>query len=149
MTAAIWLSRNLQEGFAITGHAHDWVMGLWNAIQVFDDMADGDFPDRENLLAMIADTLCNMPANPFFRAHMDTLCPLIAVAILKWKAADDAEREGKPNETSFVWRAGFYDIILAVVQLVHGEEVAKDAAQHVMRLYGENYADYHEEFYHA
>jgi hypothetical protein len=149
MTAALWLSRNLQEGFAIKGHAHDWVMGLWNAIQVFDDMADGDFPDREDLFACVADTLCNMPMNPFFRVHQDTLIPLLAVALMKWRGADDAERAGNPNETSFVWRAGFYDIILAVVQLVHGAEVAKDAAQHVMKLYGENYAEYRKEFSNA
>lgn len=149
MSATFWLSRNLQEGFGITGHAHDWLMSLWNAIQVFDDMADGDAPDRENLIAAIADTLCNMPINPFFQAHMGVLVPLMAVAILKWKAADDAEREGQCSEMSFVWRAGFYDIVLAVVQLVHGDEVAKDAARHVMRLYGENYADYVEEFHHA
>jgi hypothetical protein len=124
-------------------------MSLWNAIQVFDDMADGDFPDRENLFACIADTLCVMPANPFFRANQDTLTPLVAVALLKWRASDDAEHNGTPSETSFVWRAGFYDIVLAVVQIVHGLDVAKDAAQHVMRLYGESYAKYQEEFTHA
>ena len=124
-------------------------MSLWNAIQVFDDMADGDFPDRENLLATIADTLVNMPANPFFQANAGTLLPLLAVSILKWRAADDAEIGGTPNEMSYAWRAGFYDVVLAVVQIVHGFEVAKDAAQYVMNLYGENYADYAKEFTHA
>ncbi len=149
MSATYWLSKNLQEAFAITGAPHDWLMSLWNAIQVFDDMADGDMPERENLIACIADTLVNMPANPFFREHAGTLLPLVAVAILKWRAADDVELQGKPSEMSYAWRAGFYDIVLAVVQLVHGFETAKDVAQHVMGLYGENYADYHEEFYHA
>jgi hypothetical protein len=149
MTAALTLSRHLQDGFAIKGHAHDWLMSLWNAIQVFDDMADGDFPERENLFACVADTLCNMPANPFFQVHAQTLVPLLAVALLKWRAADDVERDGSPSEASFIWRAGFYDIILAVVQLVHGQEVARDMAQHVMNLYGETYADYVKEFSHA
>lgn len=149
MTAALWLSRNLQESFAITGDAHDWVMGLWNAIQVFDDMADGDFPDREDLFACIADALVNMPANPFFQQHARTLLPLMAIALLKWRASDDAEREGNPSEVSFVWRAGFYDIVLAVIQLVHGQAIAREIAHHVMNLYGEKYADYVEEFTHA
>lgn len=149
MNAAYWLSKNLKEAFSITGDAHDWLLSLWNAVQVFDDMADGDFPERESLIAAIADTLVNMPGNPFFRAHCDTLLPLLAIALLKWKAADDVELQGKPTEMSYAWRAGFYDIVLAVVQLVHGFEVAKDAAQYVMNLYGENYADYHEEFAHA
>ncbi|MGL5361355.1 MAG: hypothetical protein ACRDBH_00625 [Bosea sp. (in: a-proteobacteria)] len=148
MSATYWLSKHL-DSFAIRDDAHSWLMALWNAIQVFDDMADGDHPDRENLITAVADTLVFMPANPFFRANMGTLLPLVAVAILKWRAADDAEIAGEPSETSFVWRAGFYDIVLAVVQIVHGFEVAKDAAQHVMNLYGENYADYRKEFIHA
>jgi hypothetical protein len=148
MSATYWLSKHL-DTFAIRGEAHDWLMALWNAIQVFDDMADQDFPDRENLITAVVDTLVFMPANPFFRSNMDTLLPLLAVAILKWRAADDAEIAKQPSEMSFVWRAGFYDIVLAVVQIVHGFEVAKDAAQHVMKLYGENYADYCKEFTNA
>lgn len=149
MSATYWLSKNLQDTFAVRGDAHDWLMSLWNAIQVFDDMADGDAPDREDLLAAVADTLVNMPANPFFRAHAETLLPLVAVAILKWRASDDAEIAHEPSEMSYAWRAGFYDVVLAVVQLVHGFEVAKDAARHVMSLYGESYATYCEEFTHA
>lgn len=144
-----WLSKNLRESFHIEGDAHDWLMMLWNAIQVFDDMADGDFPERESLMDAIADTLCNMPANPFFEANKGALLPLMAIAILKWKASDDAERKGEHNETSYVWRAGFYDIVLAVVQIVHGQHVAMDAAEYVMRLYGEKYADYKQEFNNA
>ena len=144
-----WLAHNLEESFHIKGDAHDWLMGLWNAIQVFDDMADGDFPSRDNLMTAISDTLCIMPANPFFRAHADTLLPLVAVAILKWKASDDAERKGNPSEMAYAWRAGFYDIVLAVVQIVHGHDVAMQAAVDVMRLYGEKYADYSEEFKNA
>ncbi len=146
MNAAHWLSKNLREGFAIHDDAHDWLMELWNVIQVFDDMADGDFPDRENLIAALCGSLCLMPANPFYRAHQHTLIPLVAVAILKWKASDDAERDGKASEMSYAWRAGFYDIVLAVVQIEHGRDVAMDAAQHVMRLYGESFADYEKEF---
>ncbi len=149
MSATYWLSTNLKDAFSIHGDAHDWLMSLWNAIQVFDDMADGDHPDREDLLAAIGDVLVLMPGNPFFRANMDALLPLVAVAILKWKAADDVERGGKPSEMSYAWRAGFYDIVLAVVQIVHGREVALDMAQYVMNLYGESYAEYHGEFYHA
>jgi hypothetical protein len=149
MNASHSLSRNLKEAFAIHGDAHDWLMALWNAIQVFDDMADGDFPDREDLIQAVCDTLCLMPGNPFFQAHSETLLPILAMQIYKWKAADDAEREGSPTEMSFAWRAGFYEVVLCVVQLVHGRQVAMDAARHVMNLYGENYADYVMEFSHA
>lgn len=149
MSAAHWLSKNLSEGFGITDDAHDWLMELWGVIQVFDDMADGDFPARDELLAALVSSLCTMPANPFFRAFQDELIPLMAVAILKWKASDDAERAGEAGAMSYAWRAGFYDIVLAVVRLVHGDAVAMEAAQHVMRLYGETFDDYQREFRNA
>jgi hypothetical protein len=48
-----------------------------------------------------------------------------------------------------MWRAGYYDIILTVVQLCHGQEVAKESAHLIMRMYGEKYEDYLEEFSNA
>ena len=112
-------------------------------------MADGDFPDRDNLVDTICDTLVNMPSNPFFLRHAETLLPLMAVAILKWKASDEAEKAGEANETSFVWRAGYYDIVLAVIQLVHGQKVALDVCREAMKLYGEPFAAYQKEFNNA
>lgn len=149
MSAEFWLSKNLKDSFAIPDDAREWLLSLWNAIQIFDDMMDGDFPDRDKLTDAVCDTLVNMPSNPFFLSHAATLLPLMATAILKWKAADDAERAGEADETSFVWRAGYYDIVLAVIQLVHGQQVALDVCQQAMKLYGEKYADYQEEFKHA
>lgn len=73
----------------------------------------------------------------------------MAVNILKWQASDRAEREGHADAMSFVWRAGFYDIVLMVVQLCHGRQVAQSCAHHVMGLYGEKLDDYLKEFNHA
>ena len=126
-----------------------WLLGLWNAIQVFDDIADGDAIDRDDLNAAISDTLVNMPANPFFQQHAAVFIPLLAVAILKWQASDKMERAGAANEVSFVWRAGFYDIVLAVVQVCHGQAVALDMCDKIAGLYGETYADYTKEMSNA
>ena len=68
------------------------------------------------------------------------------MAILKWKASDEAERAGNPSAMSFVWRAGFYDVVLAVVQIVHGTDAAMQIAVNVMSLYGETLPDYMQEF---
>lgn len=140
-----WLSKNLKEVFALPDDAREWLLGLFNAIQVFDDMADGDHPDRDSLDTAIADTLVNMPGNPFFQQHWQALLPLLAVQILKWQASDRKERAGEADEVSFVWRAGFYDIVLAVVQLVHGEAVALDVCDKVASLYGEKFPAYVQE----
>lgn len=141
-----WLSRNLNETLALPDDARAWLMSLWNVVQVFDDMADGDFPDRDKLDIAIFDAIVAMPANLFFNQHKAALLPLLAVAILKWKAADTAERAGTPTAMSYVWRAGFYDIVLACVQIIHGTENAMQIAASVMALYGETLPDYLKEF---
>lgn len=141
-----WLSRNLREVFELPDEPHDWLMALWNLIQVFDDMADGDQSSREELDCAILDSLVNMPSNPFYQQHSETLLPLLAVAFLKWKASDMAERAGEADEVSFVWRASYYDIVLAVVQIVHGQQVAMHVCRDVMKLYGESYSSYIAEF---
>ena len=42
--------------------------------------------------------------------------------------------------------AARWTVVLAVVLLAHGPEAALRAAQHVMALYGETFAQYCEEF---
>lgn len=147
--AEFWLSRNLKETLALPDDAREWLMALWNVVQVFDDMADGDFPERDRLDAAIYDAIVGLPNNGFFQRHSVILLPLLAVAILKWKASDAAERAGSPSPVSFVWRAGFYDIVLAAVQIAHGVDNAMQMAGSVMALYGEKLPDYLAEFGHA
>lgn len=144
--AEFWLSRNLKDSFALPDDAREWLLALWNLTQVFDDMADGAQPDRDKLDVAIYDGLVAMPSNAFFRQNQAFLLPLLAVAILKWKAADTAECAGEPGATAFVWRAGFYDIVLAVVQIVHGFDNAALMSAGVMKLYGEDFSAYMAEF---
>ena len=42
MGSAEWLKENLQQVLALPAPAIEWLLMLWNAIQVFDDVADGD-----------------------------------------------------------------------------------------------------------
>jgi hypothetical protein len=129
--------------------AIDWLLNLWDVSQLFDDVADKTPIDREALDRAIFASLVQMPANPFFAANSTTLLPLLATVVLKWKASDDAELEGKADERSFVWRAGYYDMVLGVVLLCHGPDVAMKAAKLVMSMYGESFADYSKEFNHG
>jgi hypothetical protein len=66
--------------------------------------------------------------------------------ILKWQASDTAERNQQADAKSFVWRAGYYDLVLMTVSLVHGPVPATQNAHLVMALYGETYEDYMKEF---
>jgi hypothetical protein len=119
---------------------------LYGAIQVFDDVADGDAVERDDLNAAIWNTLVGMSQNTFWIANSQTLTPVVASMILKWQASDQAERNGKADARSFVWRAGYYDVVLMTVALCHGTQRATETAQQVMELYGETLEDYMKEF---
>ena len=149
MGSSEWLKENLQKVLALPAPATEWLLMLWGAIQVFDDVADGDPVEREDLNAVIWNTLVGMNQNSFWAANSLTLAPVVATMILKWQGSDQAEHAGKADARSYVWRAGYYDVVMMVVALCHGTKYATDNAHLVMALYGETLEDYMKEFGHA
>ena len=143
------LREHLTKTFQLPAPAVDWLMMIFNIIQVFDDVADGDPIDRQDLNRAIWDSLVGVYQNSFFVANAHILTPVLATMVLKWQASDTAERAGEHDARSFVWRAGYYDLVLMAVQIVHGPVIAAGNAHLVMRLYGENLDDYMKEFGHA
>lgn len=144
-----WLRRNFEETFGLPEDASDWLIGLWQVIQFFDDVADDDYCNRDDLDDALWNALVGLPASPFFQNNFSVLLPLMSVALLKWKASDTVERDGDACATSFVWRAGYYDIVLAVVQIVHGTQAAMEIGHTVLKLYGESLEDYMKEMTNA
>ena len=132
--------------FDLPPDAVRWLLDLWHVIQVWDDVADDDVVARADLDRAIFASLVTLPANPFYLTHAQALAPMLAGLVLKWKAADDAEILGMADERSFMWRAGYYDVILTIVMLVHGGTKAMSVARHIMQLYGEPFAEYRKEF---
>ena len=126
--------------------AAGWLLDVWQLIQTLDDMADGDAVSRDDLNAAIWAALVTMPANPFYLANAQALQSALASLVLKWQASDDAERGGKADARSFMWRAGYYDLILLVVLLTKGHATAMSKAMTVMHLYGETLHEYLKEF---
>ena len=124
--------------------AADWLLDLWQVIQVFDDIHDGD-PVADVMPALWAG-LVTMPSNPFYQANAAALQAAVATAILKWHAANEAEDAGEADERSFVWRAAYYDVVLLAVLLCHGQAEALRLAPTIMLMYGEPFAAYREEF---
>lgn len=123
-----------------------WLLDLWRVIQAFDDFADGDAVERSDLDTVIWAALVGMPCNAFFAANSQALLPVMATQVLKWQASDQAERAGNADAKSYMWRAGYYDVVLIVTQLCRGHDFARDAASTAMSLYGETYEDYMKEF---
>jgi hypothetical protein len=143
------LEKNLGEGLRLPFDAVRWLLDLYHAFQVFDDFADGDPVKRNDLNAVIWNTLVGMHQNSFYMQNSFRLLPVISVNILKWQASDTVERANNADAKSYVWRAGYYDIALAVVEICHGPVFATQNAHIVLGLYGEAYDDYVKEFENA
>ena len=122
--------RILLENLKLPKDAIDWLVMLYDSIQVFDDYADSDKVSRKDLNVLIWNTLISMPMNSFFINNSNVLC---------------SERQGFPSAMSFAWRAGYYDIILLVYAIHFGHVEATKNAHHIMALYGEQFDKYIQE----
>lgn len=146
MTEEQILRNSLTDGLSLPADAVDWLCDLYAITQVFDDFADGDPVDRADLNRALYSSLVGYRLNPFYMANSSVLSSVVALFIMKWQASDQAERGGRANEVSFVWRAGFYDVVMTVFLICHGREATEQNAEVIMSLYGESYADYRKEF---
>ena len=140
------LRDSLTDGLSLPLDAVVWLCDLYAVTQVFDDFADGDTVERDDLNRALFLSLVGMSANPFFDANRFSLRPVLALFIMKWQASDQAERAGKADEVSFVWRAGFYDLVMTAFLICHGREATEANAQTIMSLYGEKFTEYRKEF---
>lgn len=123
-----------------------WCSMLYDALQVFDDVHDGDEVEKSDLHSVIWSTLVAMPQNPFFCANSQALCPAVATLIMKWHASNASEDNGRADAKSFVWRAGYFDVVLLCATICKGPDYAKEHAESILRIYGEALEGYMGEF---
>lgn len=125
-----------------------FLLSVWNLIQGLDDWVDGTHTERGEQDKTIWAATVGLSSNAFYQQHLFWLQPIIANATLKWQAADHVERHRQFEHfpKAYMWRAGYYDLFLQVVLLVHGPEEATRLAPTVMALYAETYPDYLKEF---
>lgn len=143
------LAEMFRRHLALPDDAVLWLIDMWETIQTLDDLVDGVSVERPALDDLIWRVLVRLPDNAFYRAHQATLAPVIALCILKWQASDQRERAGVADAKTYMWRAGYYDLVLMAVLLCHGMRTAQEAALFVMDMYGESLEDYLKEFDHA
>lgn len=117
--------------------AQAWLLDLWNLTQVLDDAMDGDRPAKADVSRAVWAVFQNMPLNPFYQARASILQPVLVLQLLKWEAANEAEAMGQRDARSYVWRAGFYDVVAMVCHLC-----GIKAGRAVMDMYGESFDAY-------
>lgn len=140
------LYAHFTDSLELPPEAVQWLLDVWACFQLFDDVADEDPISRADLDKVLWASMISMHTNAFFDAKKHALLPVLATQILKWQASDAVERAGGADARSYVWRAGYYDLVLMVLHLCHGLEVATRLAPFVMNLYGETLDEYLKEF---
>ena len=145
------LAAHLEKGLALPPDAVLWLLAVWDVFQGLDDWVDGTPVERSEQDREIWQVTVGMSANPFFVQYAGWLQPVVANAVLKWQAADFVERGGEREQLpkAYMWRAGYYDIVLQAVLMAHGNEAAVGLAPEVMRMYGETLDGYLKEMHGA
>lgn len=144
MTQDEILKDNFTNALKLPPDAVTWLLEMWNLIQVFDDVADGDDIKRPDLNRAIYASIVGLPANPFYQRNQAALESVLSLMVLKWMASDVAEREGSADERAYMWRAEYYGVVLTVATLVHGPSA--ETALVALRMYGETFDEYMKEF---
>lgn len=129
----------------------DYLLSIYKIIQFFDDVADNETHKitRADFDEVLYQTLVGVYRNKFFSDYAQELLPILSNMIFKWQASDRLERRGKVDEVTFVWRSGYFDLVMHAVTIIHGPERAAEYSEFVLNLYGEKYADYAKEFNYA
>lgn len=86
MTPEESLRHNFKESFGLSDEAIVFLMKVWDAIQFFDDIADGDKTERKDLDVIIWDFFIGFSEDPYFQKHMSSFKSQLATMILKWQA---------------------------------------------------------------
>jgi len=131
--------------------ACEYLLAVWDLSQGMDDWVDCTEAPLEDKYRVVWTATCGLPGSPFRMRHAPYLDPLMLNVVMKWRAAENVERQKIESlyPLSFVWRAGYYDLVLQVVMLVHGAEAAASVAHEVLGIYGEKLEDYMKEFSHV
>ena len=129
--------------FVKNDQAQKLLRDIWDVIQAWDDLADGD-ANPEFSKAMRQANI-DIPLNPLYVAFGTAF--QIKQMYLKWCAANAFERaklrEHLPK--SYMLRAEYYQLIVNMVCLLEGIEIAALKAPDIWLCYGEAYEDYEQE----
>jgi hypothetical protein len=126
---------------ALPPEAQAFLLKLWRVIQFLDDVVDGHTPCFDSIFT----TLIELPSDPFYAAFRDPLTAVMVTQYYKWQAANQAERLRQASAKSYMWRAGYYDVVLYVCALCLPREQVEEQAAAVMAAYGETLEDYMKE----
>lgn len=104
----------------------------WRSVlHLWDDLVDRDRrPSDEEIHSAMFAALVEIPLNPFFQKHQDSLMPVLVNAVSNWKAANEFERTDDKRLLSiaYVIRSDYANLLSLMAYLVGGPEWAAKSA---------------------
>lgn len=103
---------------------------VYRAIEVWDDIIDRDGRvTDEDVHAAFTAILVELPFNSFLQQHKAALCPMLAVVITAWHAANAMPRDCAENTAhGYTLRKEFINLACMVVGLTRGLHAQRAAA---------------------
>lgn len=115
----------LDQAFMGNLHAVELALLLSRVSHVWDDLIDRDRPvDDATINETFYALLVTLPSNPFYRDHVDTLLPLMAVGAMNYEIANSYEAVGGVERLALahVLRYSVADVITAMALIIGGPE---------------------------
>lgn len=114
-------------GYVLKNHAPavNFFLILRSVLHFWDDLIDKDRPiTDQDINGVMWNALVELPRNPFYRQHFDTLNPMLVNAIANWQAATEFERTGgaKRLQIAFIARSDYLNLLLHSAYLVGGRD---------------------------
>ena len=126
--------------------AIQWLLDLWDAYEVVDDLIDKDKPvSDEDIFRMLWRFSIDLPSNPFFLANHATLLPIVHMGIGCWIDSVKLEREGSDRSLrfSYVMRAAYIQTLNIAITLVRGREAMEACSMEIVEFFGsESWEEY-------
>ena len=113
-----------QDPFAIK-----FIRQIFYVSELWDDLIDKD-KDRSNneITDAFRIALCELPMNPFYRANIGILGPVIQNVCVAYDVANQIEAgDSKRKEVAFWLRNGIFLIILTCIDIIGGPDWVREA----------------------
>ncbi len=124
--------------------ATQFLIDMLNVLHFWDGLAHGLIADAQ---AALWAAVIDLPKNPFYRQHFETLHPLVQASVLDMLTAQALEANPKASEqeltVAFIARQSWASLLLICASLTNGpRQAAQMGAQIRLFVHGEGFAAY-------
>lgn len=100
--------------------AYAFLYDVWQVIEVWDDLHDGDkMVSAREVDEGFSRLFINLPANPFYTKNFTFLQPLVIMMIFNWKVSNELDADGTKSQ-AYVLRNMYFQLCMGVAFIVGG-----------------------------